>query len=83
MKIQVTLEHIRKGKRNHENECPVALAINDLTDLKANVNNSIELWDIDYKNLLNEVTMPQVVSDFVCDFNAMLPVKPFEFEVDI
>ncbi len=76
MNIKVTQAHIEKGKRCNDWQCPIALAIIE-TD---------KFWNVsvgDEEIILNDkkFTAPNLVKNFVFNFDQKLPVKPFEFVI--
>jgi hypothetical protein len=84
MVINVTQEHISKGKRLACHECPVALAIAEvvkpehevMVDCDISILNQSAgiLWDAEY---------PPEVEEFIRAFDGDQPVEPFSFELDI
>lgn len=76
MRIEVTLEHIRNGRRNSCYACPIALAIVDA----ANVQNptvgsrSVSIGDMVYR-------LPVAAQDFIASFDTARDVEPFSFDL--
>ncbi len=80
MKINVTAEHIKRGKPKSCVYCPVALALKE--QFAPVVFNGWYVWCPPLvKGALIE--MPQEVLDFAADFDAGKPVEPFSFELAI
>ena len=78
-KIQVTQEHINKGKRMKACECPVALAIRDKTKWIPDVSSLI----VTFPGTLDTEWLPAKAAEFVNAFDSGNPVKPFEFEMKL
>ena len=78
-KIQVTQEHIDKGKRVNPSCCPVALAIRGKTVWIPNVTSMYVTFD----EKIYTAWLPAVAAEFVNSFDSGNPVKPFEFEMKL
>lgn len=76
--IQVTQEHIRKGRPAIKRYCPVALALHDAGYLNARVG----VFDvyITASRSLDIVGTP--VYEWIRRFDEGKPVEPFEFDLD-
>ncbi len=74
MKITVTKTHIAKGYRTVPARCPVALALRAaFPEFRVRVGSfSVEIDHLEY-------SLPTKVCDFIFDFDAKFPVKPFSF----
>ena len=85
-KIQVTLNDIQKGKRDHRSCCPVAKAIRRQTTLKQFCVNDgyLSIFDDDAWEI-EEIQFPKKVVDFVNKFdeNGAKAVKPFDFVLNL
>ncbi len=81
MVINVTAEHIAKGKRGKCEECPIALALNDATKANWEVNGThvYSLW------ANNQVTrrLPLEVANRIARFDEQGEMDPFTFELPI
>ena len=84
MRIQVTTEHVRAGKRRCSDACPVALAC-QAAGLDAEVGEHLTYF---YRKngRVETVAMPPEVTRFVQAFDwacpSVEPVQPFAFELD-
>jgi hypothetical protein len=82
--VSVTAEHIARGEPGDCGWCPIALAVADALPGLAYL--SIRLQDIDLRPRPDEdlivIGMPDEAVDFILDFDAGKPVKPFTFELD-
>jgi hypothetical protein len=81
--IRVTAEHIRLGKPEQCTSCPIALAILDafpgITGVAVNPG-----WATAYRgddDPVLDAFLPKEASQFIDDFDDLLPVTPFEFQV--
>lgn len=81
MKINVTAEDIRLGKRGTPNSCPIARAIKRrLTNRDVWVSDS-EVWvKVPFRRY---VDLPKEARDFVKDFDRSRDVKPFSFNLEL
>ena len=79
MRIEVTAQDIRKGKKSNCMRCPVALAVKRLLpghEVWAD-SLSIDVWTHDeYRRV---ATTPKKVATFMDRFDTGQPVKPFTF----
>ncbi len=75
MKINVTVEHIKRGVPASPRACPVALALRE-RGFDVMFTGAYALW---YN--LDVITMPEEVLDFAAAFDAGKPVEPFSFEL--
>jgi hypothetical protein len=79
VRIDVTADDIRRGRRDDALACPVALALDRATG---------EPWGVDPKIMIEATygrmagTPPEVAS-FVCDFDAGREVAPFSFDLEV
>jgi len=83
LKVRVTREHIKMGKRVTLTMCPIALALKPLYPEV-----SVDSYHIRLKRFTNtkpsvEVTTPRKASEFVQAFDGNLPVKPFTFTLRV
>lgn len=80
MRIEVTQRDIDNGVRDHCDKCAVALAIRRATGQDWQVAGPYAvLADGGY---FRESVLPQVVAQFVRDFDNELAVHPFSFEFE-
>ena len=77
MKIIVTEEHIRKGKRRDPLNCPIALAIKKHTIWISIVGKT----NIFMSNV--SIETPEKVADAIAAFDETGTMTPFEFEIDV
>jgi hypothetical protein len=84
MRIDVTAEHIRRGRRNDANECPVAIACHEAGLLHSSVGAQM-LWLYDEDGTPAGWTpLPQCARDFIRAFDeSRASAQPFGFEVDL
>ena len=80
--INVTAEHIAKGKRRDCQSCPVALAIRDALPDVGVVKVGSEGLVLGNIPHLVELDLPKAVADFIWYFDDSGLVKPFAFELD-
>lgn len=77
-RVNVTAEHIRNGRRLECDECPIALALNDL---------GLGRWMVSPLYMWNtrgfEVVTPAAATAFVLACNHGEPLAPFAFEIEI
>lgn len=76
MKVSVTTEDIKQGKRVSCRECPVALAVKRIFQDEDNV--SVAIY-IRVGGVMYEY--PEEVVDFICNFDKGSLVEPIEFEM--
>ena len=81
MRIEVTAEDIRNGRKHDCQYCPVARAIARATGrevltgrITCQIRSSYTPW--------RSVILPRVVFDFTESFDAGALVQPFDFELD-
>ena len=79
MIIQVTSEHIRKGKRGDYYKCSVAMALHDATELKW----SVGLWGCRLRNVnaIGFIPLSKQVKRKIKAIDANKLVKPFRFRI--
>lgn len=75
MLIKVTQEHIDKGERGSSCNCPIAMAIGELTLSPVSVGGAVVCT-----RLVN-YPLPVSARLFICEFDNGGHVKPFEFEL--
>lgn len=75
IRVTVSKEDIKAGKRRHLTGCPVALALQKIGFSKASVGRE-QVTMGDYYALL-----PRSVKSFIYNFDEKLPVKPFRFQL--
>lgn len=75
-KVVVKKKHIKRGVRECTNQCPIALAIREYKHTSLD---NISVDDKEAEVNGNYYKLPDEASDFVCDFDSNLPVKPFSF----
>lgn len=80
MKISVTAEHIKKGKRQHCSLCPIALAMIDAGIEDPYVHTNVVLTGIDYESR-GYFTLSPAAKRFISRFDCGRAVEPFEFEL--
>ena len=79
MKIEVTEKHIRHGQRNTCHHCPIALAVNDITNTETAVVSG-EDFCFGEGDDFKEYSLPQEARDFIKQFDDGELVHPFTFE---
>lgn len=82
MRIQVTQEHIDKGKRSDCYECPIALALNDAfprTSLDRMLNTTKVFRDHFIVGGKGSYSHTRGMRKFVRNFDGGMRVKPFYF----
>lgn len=77
MKIFVTSEHIKRGKRGSDCECPVAIALSEYFG-KTSVSDLMLL----ILRTNKVIKTPPIVVDFIAKFDDNEDVKPFEFDIE-
>ena len=86
VKIQVTAEDIEHGTRKDAKCCPIALACKRLEltdpDVCGEYSDGIQVRDDGEEDGYWRYKLPPEAAKFVEDFDAGLPVKPFEFSTD-
>ena len=81
MKVKVTLENIKNGRKQDSFNCAIACALKDLHCEYPDVcdsNIEFRLNDKSYK-----IETPAEVADWIFEFDKGKTVNPFEFELDI
>lgn len=78
MYIQITQKDIDQGKRCHPVFCPVAIAASRA--LAKPVSCGYFLMYIGYKT---NVKLPKKVTNWICDFDEGIEVRPFEFDINV
>ncbi len=82
--VQVTRDHIAKGKRSDDEECAVALAITEATGREGW---SVSAYTAELYNERNqrEYNCPLIaqVTRWVADFYEGKPVRPISFYMDL
>lgn len=84
MKINVTEDHIARGRQGAPNSCPVALALKETSSDFANVVVSPSWFfskNKDFKITYEATNLPKKVQQFIKKFDTGKPVKPFSFEI--
>ncbi|MBY0277921.1 hypothetical protein K2Z84_21515 [Candidatus Binatia bacterium] len=87
----MTQEHIDNGVAQACEACPIALAILDAIPRAAYCDveaDHVQLWfDVEADVIMDapdrEADMPLIAANFVTDFDAGRPVRPFEFELGV
>lgn len=79
MLIEVTAEHIRKGKPGNCYHCPIARALHDATKLDW----SVGMWGCCVQNIraLGYIKLSKNVKEFLKAFDNGEPVQPFRFRI--
>lgn len=83
MKITVTKEDIAQGIASSTEMCPVALAIKKATDIRPVRVGTFTVLMGSWSNPIFEGSLPEKVTDFICDLVRGKDVAPFSFELDI
>ena len=82
MKISVTQKHIDAGVRGSCSQDPVALALREAGFHTPWVSSSgIRSYDSTRKKV-QDFELPDDVLQFMRDFDNLVPVEPFEFELE-
>ena len=78
MTVHVTLDHILRGRRGKHCECPIALALRELTG---------DQWFVLYPYAVdgkqNTHWLPREAKDFIYFFDGGAKVKPISFELEV
>jgi len=83
MIINVTQQHIDEGIQACANQCPVALALREATNLNTTIFSQIFLWEgDDTRNYLYQASTPQHVLDRIRNYDMNDLMAPFDFEID-
>lgn len=82
MKISVSDEDIRNGRRNSRSECPVGLAIKRNGILHCCVTAAAVVVR-DQHQRVTALLLPDPVRSWVEDFHQAKPVKPIHFELGL
>lgn len=72
MEVKVTQEHIDKGKQGSSIKCPIAIALEEMGHIACVSRLSVLVMNRNFY-------LPFIASEFVKDFDAGRPVKPFSF----
>jgi hypothetical protein len=81
MKICVTAEDIKKGRRGSPKRCPIALATKRACGVRAVVGTDGTMW-VETSSACVEISLSLAAMNFVDDFDLGLAVGPFEFDVN-
>ena len=81
VEIEVTTDDIRLGCRGENHACPIARAICRALRL-SDVYVAYDLVFL-YKGYCCKISLPQICSTFIDDFDAHREVKPFKFFLEI
>lgn len=81
MKIEVTEQDIKLGRRCSRDRCPVALAFKRAGIKPDGVTGMAVVFF--YKTSYTEVTLPSKVANFIADFDNSVVVEPFSFDLDL
>jgi len=84
MLVQVTQDHIQRGKRGSTSGCPIALALCDMGHECVHTTytySSMQKSSIDVNRRYYK--MPRIASEFVCAFDRGDPVQPMKFILDV
>lgn len=83
--INVTIEHIEKGKKHDCGECPIALAIKEV--VKDGVEFGVGTGRVTFQQPnsgeYHSEYLPLVATGFIMGFDRGYPVVPFTFELPI
>lgn len=79
LKVQVTADDIREGKREDSLHCPIALALQRLLGQPWRVGTNVAQGP----NWGESADLPPAAREFVLRFDLGLPVEPFEFETQL
>lgn len=90
MKISVTANHIKNSYRRSSRFCPIARAIASHFPLHT-VSAGMEyitlydqnLWKSGIYKPLRKCSTPDIVKQFISNFDNKLPVEPFEFDLTL
>lgn len=81
MKIIVTQDDIDNGRKGLSFCCPVALALNRHYEISSVSKNGIACGDKNHGAV--QIPTPPSVIEFIMNFDADRPVKPFEFDLEM
>jgi len=81
VRVEVTEEDIRRGKRNTCTRCPVARALRRSGVISPSVYHSRAIFGRNGQWWGGD--LPQKVTDFICAFDDREPVKPFSFVISV
>lgn len=80
MKVSITINDIKQGRRGHPQECPVGLAIQRSGFAYCCVAGpAIVLRDLERG--VRAMLLPEAIQRWIKDFDQQLPVNPIEFEL--
>ena len=84
MKIRVTREHIRRGRRCDSTECPLALAMREAGLYEPAVSKDVCYWGSSYNDPqpYGTARLPDQAQAFINRFDEDLTGEPFEFELN-
>ena len=77
VKVNVTQNHIQRGRRSNSNYCPIALALKETLGLKTVSVSDGVLFGGGYERL--RVQLPLHARKFIRAFDDKKAVKPFSF----
>ena len=86
MKIEITQDCIKRGKRGKGSECPTALAMIDTGLLEVSVGTFRAYYDTKdgcVSHLRKEKRLPKKIQNFIKRFDNGKPVKPISFLLTI
>lgn len=81
MNIIVNRRHIHQGIRDSSLYCPVAIALNDSTSLRASINQTLILAD-ERLRVVHKQPMSIDVLNHIQQFDETGEMEPFTFEID-
>jgi hypothetical protein len=89
MRISVTQDHIKKGRKASCGHCPIALALKDagLKDISVEshhvtIHNGRKYIENGKECAYHRILVPYEVTHFIYDFDNGRKVETFEFELD-
>ena len=80
IKVRVTAQHIAFGKKANYDSCPVALALAEAVGATPTTTGVATTIDLPGHR---DLPLPERVSQWVSDFDAGKPVKPFTFTLRV
>jgi hypothetical protein len=81
MLIEVKQKHIRKGVRGNMCNCPIALAVEEVTGTRAEVACSIAVWPANGEGENSVYRVTRSCDRFMEKFDNGKKVKPFKFRL--
>lgn len=84
--VNVRHIHIGLGRRGDAYNCPVSLAVKDVTEFKTCCVGHTTMWVSPVENdehCTRQASVPESVDNFISRFDAGMGVEPFEFMIDI